>query len=93
MRPASLGHGEEGPLWLGTRHGDRHSHKISLAIPGGVKASMLVSYTKWSQNVNIAVQGVALQGVRIALGRSGPAIIFPGIESALALARDEVSMA
>jgi hypothetical protein len=31
---------------------------------------MLVSYTKSSQNVNISVQGVALQGVRIALGRS-----------------------
>jgi hypothetical protein len=54
----------------GTATGTATANKISLAITGGVKASMLVSYTKSSQNVNIAVQGVALQGVRIALGRS-----------------------
>jgi hypothetical protein len=54
----------------GTATGTATANKISLAITGGVTASMLVSYTKSSQNVNIAVQGVALQGVRIALGRS-----------------------
>ena len=31
---------------------------------------MLVNFTKTTQNVNISVQGVALQGVRITLGRS-----------------------
>ncbi|HKA65495.1 MAG TPA: hypothetical protein VKD00_07220, partial [Methyloceanibacter sp.] len=54
----------------GTATGTATPNKISLAIKGGVTASMLVNYTKSSQNVNISVQGVALQGVRIALGRS-----------------------
>jgi len=31
---------------------------------------MQVSYTKTTQNVNISVSGVALQGVRITLARS-----------------------
>jgi len=31
---------------------------------------MLVNYTKTTQSVNISVSGVALQGVRITLGRS-----------------------
>src|SRR6476660_10359365 len=55
----------------GTATGTATPSKLSLAIKGGgITASMLVNYTKASQNVNISVQGVALQGVRIALGRS-----------------------
>ncbi|MFZ0398865.1 MAG: hypothetical protein WAM06_12645, partial [Methyloceanibacter sp.] len=55
----------------GTATGTATPSKLSLAIKGGgITASMLVNFTKASQNVNISVQGVALQGVRIALGRS-----------------------
>ena len=54
----------------GTASGTASPNKISLAIKGGVTASMLVSFTKSSQSVNISVQGVALQGVRISLARS-----------------------
>jgi hypothetical protein len=54
----------------GTASGTASPNKISLAIKGGVSASMLVNYTKSSQNVNISVHGVALQGVRISLARS-----------------------
>jgi hypothetical protein len=54
----------------GTASGTASPSRISLAIKGGVSASMVVNYTKTSQSVNIAVQGVALQGVRISLARS-----------------------
>jgi hypothetical protein len=54
----------------GTASGTASPNKISLAIKGGVTASMLVSFTKSSQSVNISVQGVALQGVSISLARS-----------------------
>jgi hypothetical protein len=54
----------------GTASGTASPNKISLAIKGGVSASMLVNYTKTTQNVNISVSGVALQGVRISLARS-----------------------
>jgi hypothetical protein len=54
----------------GTASGTASPNRISLAIKGGVSASMLVNYTKTTQNVNISVSGVALQGVRISLARS-----------------------
>jgi hypothetical protein len=54
----------------GTASGTASPNKISLAIKGGVSANMLVNYTKTTQSVNISVSGVALQGVRITLGRS-----------------------
>jgi hypothetical protein len=54
----------------GTASGTATPSKISLAIQGGVSATMHVSYTKSSQSVTIAVNGVALQGVRINLSRS-----------------------
>ena len=54
----------------GSATGTATPNKISLAIKGAVSANMQVSYTKTTQNVNISVSGVALQGVRITLGRS-----------------------
>ena len=54
----------------GTASGTASPNKISLSIKGGVSANMLVNYTKTTQNVNISVSGVALQGVRISLSRS-----------------------
>jgi hypothetical protein len=54
----------------GTASGTATPNKISLSIKGGVSAKMLVSYTKTTQNVNISLSGVALQGVRISLARS-----------------------
>ena len=54
----------------GTASGTASPSKISLAIKGAVSANMLVNYTKTTQNVNISVSGVALQGVRISLSRS-----------------------
>jgi hypothetical protein len=55
----------------GTAAGTASASKISLAVKGGgVSANMLVNFTKSRQNVNITVQGVALQGVRITLSRS-----------------------
>ena len=54
----------------GTASGTASPNKISLSIKGGVSATMLVNYTKTTQNVNISVSGVALQGVRISLSRS-----------------------
>lgn len=54
----------------GTASGTATPNKISLSIKGGVSANMLVSYTKTTQNVNISLSGVALQGVRISLARS-----------------------
>ena len=54
----------------GTASGTASPNKISLTIKGGVSANMLVNYTKTTQSVNISVSGVALQGVRITLGRS-----------------------
>ena len=51
----------------GTASGTASPNKISLSIKGGVSASMLVNYTKTTQNVNISVSGVALQGVRLSL--------------------------
>ena len=54
----------------GTASGTASPNKISLAIKGAVSANMLVNYTKTTQNVNISVSGVALQGVHITLARS-----------------------
>jgi hypothetical protein len=54
----------------GSATGTASPNKISLAIKGAVSANMQVSYTKTTQNVNISVSGVALQGVRITLARS-----------------------
>ncbi|HVQ10648.1 MAG TPA: hypothetical protein VMS19_01935 [Methyloceanibacter sp.] len=54
----------------GSATGTATPNKISLAIKGAVSANMQVSYTKTTQNVNISVSGVALQGVRITLARS-----------------------
>ena len=54
----------------GTASGTASPNKISLAIKGAVSANMLVNYTKTTQNVDISVSGVALQGVRISLSRS-----------------------
>ena len=54
----------------GSASGTASPNKISLAIKGAVSANMQVSYTKTTQNVNISVSGVALQGVRITLARS-----------------------
>lgn len=54
----------------GSATGTASPNKISLSIKGGVSANMQVSYTKTTQNVNISVSGVALQGVRISLARS-----------------------
>ena len=54
----------------GSATGTASPNKISLVIKGAVSANMQVSYTKTTQNVNISVSGVALQGVRITLARS-----------------------
>jgi hypothetical protein len=54
----------------GSATGTATPNKISLAIRGGVTGSMLVSFTKSTQSVTISTQGIALQGVRITLGRS-----------------------
>jgi hypothetical protein len=54
----------------GTATGTATSNRISLAIKGAVSANMQVNFTKSTQSVNITVQGVALQGVRITLARS-----------------------
>jgi hypothetical protein len=54
----------------GNAAGTATPNKISLAISGGVSGTMVVSYTKSSQSVAIATQGVALKSVRISLARS-----------------------
>jgi hypothetical protein len=54
----------------GSASGTASPSKISLSIKGGVSGTMLVNFTKSSQNVIISTQGVALQGVRITLARS-----------------------
>ena len=54
----------------GSAAGTATPNKISLSIHGGVTGTMLVSFTKSTQSVNISTQGIALQGVRISLGRS-----------------------
>lgn len=54
----------------GSASGTASPSNIRLSISGGVSGTMNVSYSKTSQSVSIATQGVALQGVSITLGRS-----------------------
>ena len=54
----------------GIATGTATPNKISLSINGGVTGNMLVYFTKSTQSVTISTQGIALQGVRITLGRS-----------------------
>lgn len=54
----------------GNASGTATPSRISLAINGAVTGTMVVSYTKSSQSVDIATQGVALKSVRITLARS-----------------------